>query len=485
MAITIVEIILCLFFLVATGYLVIKKYNPSTVLVLMGIVMLAIAIFLKRFDPSIKVYDSALKMNIDASDNWFIDIFNYVVIKFYETFKGVGFLIMTISGYVAIMNKVKATDAMVYIASKPLKGIKNPYIASVIVIPICTALFLCINSASGLGLLLVATIYPILLNIGVSKPTALSVIVASLIFDMGPASSNTILAAQQCANDPQILENYKNGFGATELFLDYQILTVACSVVFLMIAYYFTNRYWDKKDSAAGKEIYATAEMGKKPEVPLWFAIFPILPLVILIVLSNPLQTIIFGEVILKISTAMVMIICALFTTVFMFFYKRNFEVACDAMKSFWNGLGSSFSSVVILTVVAMVFAVGLSSLGFVDLLVDGCKAANMGPAVVTIVFSFLLLFCAAMMGSGNAAFFAFGPMIPLIAGQFGVPTVSMILPILLLASMGRGISPISAVMVAVCGETKTETMDLAKRNLIPIVGCGLFIIIFNFIVFW
>lgn len=480
-----VEIFLCLFFLGATGYLVIKKYNPSTILVLMGIVMLAIAFLLKHFDPTIKIEDPALKYNIDATGNWFIDIFNYIVIKFYETFKGVGFLIMTISGYVAIMNKVKATDAMVYIASKPLKGIKNPYIASVIVIPICTALFLCINSASGLGLLLVATIYPILLNIGVSKPTALSVIVASLIFDMGPASSNTILAAQQCVNDAQIIQNYPNGFGATELFLDYQILTVVCSVIFLMIAYYFTNRYWDKKDKAAGKDIYASAEMGRKPDVPLWFAIFPILPLVILIVLSNPIQTAMFGEVILKISTSMVMIVCALFTAVFMLFYKRSLNVACDAMKGFWNGLGNSFSSVVILTVVAMVFAVGLSSLGFVDLLVNGCEAVNMGPAVVTIVFSFLLLFCAAMMGSGNAAFFAFGPMIPLIAGKFGVPTVSMILPILLLASMGRGISPISAVMVAVCGETKTETMDLAKRNLIPIIGCGIFIILFNFIVFW
>lgn len=466
---TVVEIILCLFFLGATGYLVIKKYNPSTVLVLMGIVMLAVAYALGIWQPAPK----------SPTGNWFLDIMRLVEEKFHSTFIKVGFMIMTISGYVAIMNKVKATDAMVYIASKPLKGIKNPYIASVLVIPICTLLFLCINSASGLGLLLVATIYPILLNIGVSKHTALSVIVASLIFDMGPASSNTILAAQQCVADKGA------NFTATDLFIDYQILTVACSVVFLMIVYYFTNRYWDKKELAAGKDIYGEAKMGVKPDVPLWFAIFPILPLLILIVLSNPLQEAMFGEIRFSLSTSMVMIICALFTTVFMFFYKRSFNIACEAMKGFWNGLGSSFSSVVILTVVAIVFADGLTNLGFVDLLVNGCKSANMGASVVTVVFSFVVLFCAAMMGSGNAAFFAFGPMIPAIAQQFGVPTVSMILPILLLASMGRGISPISAVIVAVCGETKTETMDLVKRNLIPIVGCAIFIIVFNFIVFW
>ena len=457
---TILQIILCIVFLVATGFLVIKKYNPSTVLLFMGLAMLAISICTGIYSPAEK---------FGSTGSVVTDLLNVVEKLFGKTFVGVGFIIMTISGYVGIMNKMKATDAMVYLASKPLARFKsNPHLVSVLVLPICTCLFLCINSASGLALLLMATIYPILLNIGVSKPTAMSVIIASLIFDMGPASTNTIIASQ-CAN-----------VDGVDFFIKYQIPMVIMAVVVLMIIFYFTNRHFDKKEAAAGKDIYGKADSGAKPDVPLWFAIFPVLPLLVLILLSPSV-----GLVNFKLSTGMAMILCGLVSVIFLMIYKRSFKAGCDAMADFFKGMGSSFTSVVVLTVAALVFAEGLMSLNFIGLVVDGCQAVNMGAAAVTVVFGLVVIFCAAMMGSGNAAFFAFGPMVPTLATQFGAATVSMILPIQLLASMGRGISPISACVVAVCGITGTNTIDLVKRTMIPIVACAVFILIANFIFFW
>ena len=76
-----------------------------------------------------------------------------------------------------------------------------------------------------------------------------------------------------------------------------------------------------------------------------------------------------------------------------------------------------------------------------------------------------------------------------LIASKFGITDpagiASMILPIQLLASMGRGVSPISAVVVAVGGSTNTNTMDMVKRTMIPILTTAVVMIIFNFIVNW
>lgn len=472
---TILEIILCLVFLGLTGYLVIKKYNPSTILMSMGLIMIGIAMAIGIYTiggdtdlPGAKKFN----LSVDTGSS-FTDVFKLVENFFDDSFIRFGLLIMTISGYVAVMNKMRATEAMVYIASKPLSIFKkNPYLAAIIVIPICTCLFLCINSASGLGLLLVATIYPILLNIGVSKPTALSVIIMSVIFDMGPASANTQLAAAQYGGD------------GTDYFIQYQIPMIVASIVCLMAVSYFSNRFWDKKEAKAGKDIYATAINGEKPDIPLWYAFFPILPLVVLILISPSM-----GLVTFKASTSMVMIICALFASLFIFFYKRSLKVACDMMKSFWDGLGASFASVIVLTVAALVFAKGLTALNFLNLIVDGCNAANMGAIAVTIVFSLVVFFCTAMMGSGNAAFFAFGPMIPAIAAKFGITDpagiAAMILPIQLLASMGRGVTPISAVMVAVCGQTNTNTMDIVKRTLIPILSTAVMIIVLNFILNW
>ena len=458
------EVFLCLAFIGVTGWLVLKKYNPSTILFVMGMLMLALATILGISDPT---------SGVETTGSKFMDLFKIVETRFGKSFVSFGLLIMTISGYVAVMNKMKATEAMVYIASKPLSIFKgNPYLAAIIVIPICTCLFLCINSASGLGLLLVATIYPILLNIGVSKPTALSVIIMSVIFDMGPASANTQLAAAQY------------GGNGTDYFIQYQIPMIIVAVICLMLTSYFSNRFLDRKEVMAGKQIYDIASSGEKPSVPLWFAFFPIIPLVLLILLSPSV-----GLVDFQASTSMIMLICALFASIFLCIYKKSLKAGCDMMKSFWDGLGSSFGSVIVLTVAALIFADGLTSLNFIDLIVNGCNALNMGAVAVTIVFSLVVLFCSAMMGSGNAAFFAFGPMIPLIASKFGITDpagiASMILPIQLLASMGRGVSPISAVVVAVGGSTNTNTMDMVKRTMIPILTTAVVMIIFNFIVNW
>lgn len=454
-----IEIILCLLFIAVTAYLIVKKVNAPTVLLIMGLLMLAISTTLGIYTPEPKA----------PTGSKFMDLIKIVEEEFHGSFISLGFMIMTIAGYVAIMNKMKATDAMVYIASKPLAVFRsNPYLASIIVIPIGTLLYLCIPSASGLGLLLVCTIYPILTNIGASKPTALSVIAATIIFDMGPGSANTHFSTKQFGGEP------------IEYFLQYQVPIVACCVALLMVLYYFSNRYWDKKDAAAGKDIYQKSSSMEKPDVPLWFSIFPVLPLVLLILFSPSV-----GLVTFKVSTSMVMMTCAIFAILFLLVYNRSVRKAFDAMQSFWSGLGSSFTSVVILTVVAKVFASGLMSLNFVDLLVSGCSSIGMGAAAVTIIFGAVVFFCAIMMGSGNAAFFSFGPMIPEVASTFGVQTVAMILPIQLLAGMGRGISPIAAVIVAIAGYSGVSPMELVKRNLIPILVCAVFLVILDFVFFW
>ena len=76
-------------------------------------------------------------------------------------------MIMTIGGYVAFMNAIKATDALVYLSMKPLRLFRKfPYLSAMITIPIGQLLFITTPSASGLGLLLVASFFPVLINLG-------------------------------------------------------------------------------------------------------------------------------------------------------------------------------------------------------------------------------------------------------------------------------------------------------------------------------
>ena len=67
------------------------------------------------------------------------------------------------------------------------------------------------------------------------------------------------------------------------------------------------------------------------------------------------------------------------------------------------------------------------------------------------------------LMGSGNAAFFSFGPLLPGIAGQLGMPAYSLVLPLQLSASMGRAASPIAGIIVAIAGVAGVSPIELAK----------------------
>ena len=90
------------------------------------------------------------------------DLFRYIKESFSKTNAGVGLMIMAIGGFVAYIDKIGASDALVYVAMKPLKLLKKyPYVAASLVIPIGQLLFIAIPSAAGLGLLLMASMFPI------------------------------------------------------------------------------------------------------------------------------------------------------------------------------------------------------------------------------------------------------------------------------------------------------------------------------------
>jgi DcuC family C4-dicarboxylate transporter len=92
-----------------------------------------------------------------------------------------------------------------------------------------------------------------------------------------------------------------------------------------------------------------------------------------------------------------------------------------------------------------------------------------------------MIFMASVLMGSGNAAFFAFGPLVPNISAQLGVGTTYMILPMEFAASMGRTVSPISGVLIATAGVAKVSPFDIAKRNAIPFAAAVLVMLIYHF----
>jgi DcuC family C4-dicarboxylate transporter len=447
--------LIAIFIIVIVAKLLISKYNAQAVLLFSGLLMLLVA-FLLGFE---------LPVLEKPTGSGFLDIFEYIKIAFSETNANVGLLIMAIGGFVAFIEKNGASDALVYLALKPLSLMKKyPYILASLVIPIGQFLFICIPSAAGLSLLLMASMFPIMVNLGVSKLSAASVITATTAFGVGPASVIT-------ARSVKILDTT-----AVSHFFNNQISLMIPLTITLMVTFFYVNKYFDKKEKA---EIAPIEEKEIELKVPVYYAILPVLPLIILLVFSEIFS---FFENPIHIDTTTVMIICVFIGLLMDLIRTRSVKLVFESIQIFFNGMGDIFKSVVTLIIAAEMFSKGLISLLFIDGLITSSQSVGLGGIGISIVMSIMIFFASVLMGSGNAAFFAFGPLVPKISSQVGVSSTSMILPMEFSASMGRTVSPISGVLIASANIAKVSPFDIAKRNAIPFGIAFLVMIIVHFI---
>ena len=455
---SVVAFLLCILVITVTAIYLYRKLNPQGVLMLAGLVMLTFALIL-NVQPIIP----------DKSTGSVVfDLVKVVEETFIGNLSRAGLMIMTIGGFVAYMKQIKASDALVYVSMQPLSIFrKYPYLAASLVIPIGQLLFICTPSATGLGLLLVASIYPVLVSLGVSKLSAVSVISACTVFDMGPASANTARASELV------------GMNNVMYFIEHQMPLTIPMTILLMIVYYFSNRYYDKKD-ALKKQTEEVKQEDFKVDVPLIYAILPVLPLILLIVFSKYIQLFSFS---VELDTTTAMLMSFFVAIVFEFIRQRNIKQVFASIKTFWDGMGKVFATVITLIVAAEVFSRGLISLGFIDSLVMLSQHIGFSGAGIAILMTLLIFAASMLMGSGNASFFSFGPLVPSIAAKVGVEGVHMILPMQLASSMGRAASPIAGVIIAISEIAGVSSFDLARRNLIPLSFTMVVMLIYHFFI--
>ncbi len=442
--------------IVITAIALYRKLNPQGILITAGLAMCIISLFALGNSIELK----------HPTGNAGFDIIKLIDETFVNNISRAGLMIMTIGGYVAFMNHIEATQTLVRLSMKPLSFMRRfPMLAAVLTIPIGQMLFITTPSATGLGLLLVASIYPILTSLGVSRLTALSMIAATTLFDQGPGSANTALAAQLI------------GINNVEYFISHQLPLVIPTTIIVMITFCISNWYFDKyspQDNGENVNVEAFSTTA-----PAFYALFPILPLILLVVFS-PYVGLINPPIKLDTTTAM---FASLFTTMLIHLLRiRHIKKVYESISAFWKGMGNVFGKVVTLIVASEIFSKGLIQLHFIDSLIQLSTGAGFSELTIVIVFSLIIFGAAVLMGSGNAAFFSFGPLMPGIATQLGIPSYIMILPSQLASSMGRSASPIAGVIVAIAGVAGASPIELAKRNLVPLTLSVIFLITYHII---
>ena len=197
----------------------------------------------------------------------------------------------------------------------------------------------------------------------------------------------------------------------------------------------------------------------------MYFALLPVLPLLLLMAFSSFFQN---GPNAVVLDTSTAMLISLAFSMLLHWISGAKGTEIELGLKACWQGMGKAFSQVVTLIIAADLFAKGLIELGLIEGLLLMLDGLGWGALGLLIIFVALIFVASILMGSGNASFFAFAPLVSKVAASMSIPGIRLLLPMQLASSMGRAASPISGVVIATSGIAGVNPLDVARRNALP-----------------
>ena len=436
------SLVVALLTTIVVAWLIIKRMKPQAVLFAGGIFLLAVAILM-----GYPVLDAKKSTGL----SWF-DIFKFIEDVFSYRAAGIVLMIMTVGGFAKYLDYIGASRSLVYIASKPLSMVKSPYVLLGISYIIGQLLNIVIPSAAGLCVLLMATMYPVLVNLGVSRLSAAAVVATTPCLDLGPASGSAVFAAKTA------------GLDVADYFVAEQIPIAVVTMVTIAVSHYFVQRYFDRKEGLEPQKLQAVSAHESETEnlPPKIYALLPMIPIIFVLVFSK------LGISSIKMSVVTAMIISIFIAMILEVIRTRRPMEVCKNIQVFFDGMGHLFATVVTLIVAGETFAYGLTKIGAIDMIIKGAQGSGFGAIGVTLIMTLIVAIAAVIMGSGNAPFYSFGALVPDIAKGLSMMPAVMITPMQMASSIARSASPITAAVVAVAGVADVSPVDLVKRTAIP-----------------
>ena len=438
-----IKVVIALLVIVIVARLILKGYRAEPVLFIAGLALMVCTWFTG--------WGTVLPKGVSGTGISFLDPFEVMRNLFSTRAADLGLMIMTLMGFAHYMDHIGANEAVVRVVTRPLRTLRSPYVLLFFSYLFASLLQLAIPSATGLAVLLMGTMFPIMLGLGLSAASAAGVIATSLGVAYTPTAIDAIRGSEAVNMD------------VVEYVVYHQGPAALATVLIVGISHFFWQKHCDRKAGTLPHEIGTTTVI-KAGSTPAYYALLPMLPILMAVGSSEIFVTGINLNIITIVLISMA--ICMLIEWV----RKCELKAVCDGFTHFLKGMGTAFTGVVGLLVAAGVFAHGIKSIGAIDQLILMAEHVGLPPFAMGIVFALVTLAAAVIMGSGNAPFLAFVELIPQIAASMGVNAISMILPMQQASHMGRAMSPVSGVVIAVSSGANITPFEVVKRTALPLI---------------
>ncbi len=384
----------------------------------------------------------------------FMDIFEFITNSISGNIGGIILIVMIIIAYLEVLAGIHSTTALAQLMERPMSVIKSKYLIAACAVVLGMIFRLGITMGPAVSMLMIATFYPILRKAGCSKLTAASAMVLFNVVTWGPADSTcyTSLALMGLETD------------VTEWFTGMQIVIAVIFIISASIAFMISNRFFDGKEA----EQEDTAETEQSAETvenaPVLYALFPLLPLILMFVFSPLL----IADV--KISVITACIISLLITAVIHAVYKKSFQEILHLIKVFYTSLGNTLRGLGAVIMFAMLFASCLNQIGGMQMIADAMAKLNMPPVIVALLLCAFTVIVTFVVGSFYGALSMSMPLAAGIAASVGGNPLLLCYLVTLSVGAGGLLSPVNPVMLTASKECGVPILQLAKRNVIPII---------------
>lgn len=443
--------------IILTSVLLLRRVQTNMLLLFSGLLMIFIAVGFGVTDFLPKGAKSTGFIGFDV-----FELMRQISVK---QISGIGLLIMTAGGFAGYMDKIGAARALVKVCTEPLKKLRSPYLVLMMAYLVGQFLISVIPSAAGLAMLLLVALFPILKGVGVSPAAAGAVIACSAGMTFAPTSGTANLAAKVADIDPIVYA------------VHYQWPVAVFALTAVAIAHYFVQKYFDSK----GKETYLnTANLRSidGENAPSWYAIFPILPIVLMIVFSKLVYTKV------QLNTISALLLVWVFVVLLEIIRKRDVKKVFSDATEFFKKMGGMFASIVALIICAEMFAAGIKVTGVISLLIDSAQGFGFGMTGMVTVLSAIVGAVTFLTGSGVGAYSSFASLAPDIASALGGETIAFVVPMQFASGMIRSMSPVAGVILAVSGAIGLSPVALIRRTIIPMMIGMLVILTANWFMF-
>lgn len=451
--------------------MLIKKMDIKITMFAMGVVLMYIATFMGNTIGGEGFKSSGLAI---------LDPLLVIINEFKSSLNSAGFIIMILGGYTAYMSAIGANEVTVHTLTKPIKKIKSVYILVPVVFLIGNLLSLVIPSASNLAIILLATLYPVLREAGMTPLTTAAVIATTATVMPTPLGGDNVAIATELAKYPEFA-----GLTVSNYVLKYHAIVSVPTLIFMAAVHFIWQKHLDKRN-ANHMENEVEIETAKEIKGGMLFrtvyAILPVFPILLLIAIYL-FDT--FTGVTVNVSVELAAVVSFIIAIFCEAIRKKSTAEALNKTESFFKGMGSSMP-IVALLVAATVYVSGLKSIGLISSLQTTMleiQGSGLG-FILPLILVGLTILIVLLSGSGTALFYALVPLMMPLATAAGISALAVTIPMALAGNIIRAVSPVAAVVMIVAGTVKVSPLDIVKRTSLPMIAGVIFMFILSMILF-